>query len=66
MLDCDNFSEEVYKLMLEELEGIAENLEDPELTTLIRVRMGKIIKVGLLIAYLNGKYIKNFPQIILH
>ena len=31
-----------------------------------RLRMGKIIKVGLLMAYLNGKYIKNFPQIIIH
>ena len=28
--------------------------------------MGKIIKVGLLIAFLNGKYIKNFAQIIIH
>ena len=31
-----------------------------------KLRMGKIIKVGLLIAFLNGKYIKNFPQIIIH
>lgn len=28
--------------------------------------MGKIIKSGLLIAYLNGKYVKNFAQILLH
>ena len=28
--------------------------------------MGKIIKVGLLIGFLNGKYIKNFPQILIH
>ena len=28
--------------------------------------MGKLIKVGLLIAFLNGKYIKNFSQIIIH
>ena len=28
--------------------------------------MGKIIKVGLIIAFLNGKYVKNFPQILLH
>ena len=28
--------------------------------------MGKIIKAGLLIAYLNGKYIKNFSQIMVH
>jgi hypothetical protein len=28
--------------------------------------MGKIIKAALLIAYLNGKYIKKFPQIIIH
>ena len=28
--------------------------------------MGKIIKAGLLIAYLNGKYVKNFAQLLLH
>lgn len=28
--------------------------------------MGKIIKVGLLIAFLDGKYVKNFPQILIH
>lgn len=28
--------------------------------------MGKIIKVGLLIGFLNGKYIKNFSQILIH
>jgi hypothetical protein len=28
--------------------------------------MGKIIQTGLLIAYLNGKYVKNFAQILLH
>ena len=31
-----------------------------------RIRMGKIIKAGLLVAYLNGKYVKNFSQLILH
>jgi hypothetical protein len=31
MFDCDNFSEEVYKLMLEELDGISENLQEPSL-----------------------------------
>jgi len=31
-----------------------------------KLRMGKIIKVGLMIAYLNGKYVKNFAQILLH
>jgi len=28
--------------------------------------MGKIIKTGFIIAFLNGKYIKNFSQILLH
>lgn len=28
--------------------------------------MGKIIRSGLLIAYLEGKYVKNFGQILLH
>lgn len=28
--------------------------------------MGKIIKVGLLIAFLDGKYVRNFPQILIH
>ena len=66
MLDCDNFSEEIYKYMREELEGISQNLNDPELESATRLRMGKIIKTGLLIAYLNGKYIKNFSQILIH
>lgn len=66
MLDCDNFSEEIYKLMVEELEGISDNLNDTELVTLTRIRMGKIIKVGLLTAFLNGKYVRNFPQILIH
>lgn len=66
MLDCDNFSQEIYKLMLEELDGISENLQDVELVTPTRIRMGKIIKVGLLIAFLDGKYVRNFPQILIH
>lgn len=66
MLDCDNFSEEVYKLMLEELEGIAENLEEAALVEPTKLRMGKIIRSGLLIAYLEGKYVKNFGQLLLH
>jgi hypothetical protein len=28
--------------------------------------MGKIIKSGLLIAFINGKYVKNFGQMLLH
>ena len=28
--------------------------------------MGKIIKAGLLIAYLNGSYIRNFSHLLLH
>lgn len=66
MLDCDNFSEEIFRLMLEELEGIAENLEEAGLVVATKTRMGKIIKAGLLIAYLNGKYVKNFAQVLLH
>ena len=31
MFDCDNFSEEIYRLMLEEVEGISENLEESTL-----------------------------------
>ena len=31
MFDCDNFSYEIYKYMREELDGISENLSDPEL-----------------------------------
>jgi hypothetical protein len=52
--------------MLEELEGIAENLEEAGLVVATKTRMGKIIKAGLLIAYLNGKYVKNFAQVLLH
>jgi hypothetical protein len=66
MFDCDNFSDEIYKMMLEEIEGIAENLEDADLVEPTKLRIGKIIKAGLLIAYLNGKYVKNFAQILLH
>lgn len=66
MLDCDNFSEEIFRLMLEELQGIAENLEEPALIEPTKLRMGKIIRSGLLIAYLEGKYVKNFAQILLH
>jgi len=53
-------------MMIDELEGIAENLSDVDLVTPTRMRMGKIIKVGLLIGFLNGKYVRNFPQILVH
>jgi len=33
---------------------------------LTKQRLGRIIKSGLLVGYLNGKYIKNFAQILLH
>jgi hypothetical protein len=52
--------------MLEELEGIAENLEKARLVAATKTRLGKIIKAGLLIAYLNGKSVKNFAQVLLH
>lgn len=65
MLDCDNFAEEIFRLMLEELEGIAENLEEPALVEPTKLRMGKIIRSGLLVAYLEGRYVKNFGQLLL-
>jgi len=66
MFDCDNFSDEIYRLMLEEIDGISENLDESTLVEATKLRMGRIIQTGLLIAYLNGKYVKNFAQILLH
>jgi hypothetical protein len=66
MFDCDNFSDEIYRLMLEEIDGISENLDESTLIEATKLRMGRIIQTGLLIAYLNGKYVKNFAQILLH
>lgn len=41
-------------------------MQESSLVEVTKIRLGKIIRTGLIIAFINGKYIKNFAQILLH
>jgi hypothetical protein len=64
MLYCDNFSDEIYVMMLEEIEQLIPNLEEFKVFEVTKIRLGKIVKVGILILFLNGKVIRNMAEIV--
>lgn len=64
MLYCDNFSDDIYISMLEQIEQLIPNLEEYKLFEATKIRLGKIVKVGILLLYMNGKVIRNIAEII--
>ncbi len=64
MLYCDNFSDDIYIQMLAEIEQLIPNLEEFKLFEVTKVRLGKIVKTGILLLHLNGKYVRNISEII--
>ncbi len=64
MLYCDNFSDEIFVMMLDEIEQLIPNLEEFKLFEATKIRLGKIVKTGILILFMDGKVIRNIAEII--
>lgn len=51
--------------MLAQIEKLLPNLDEFKVFEVTKIRLGKIVKAGILMLHLNGKYVRNISQIVM-